>query len=256
MFRVSVFRSLRRGAQFLESHRSRFFEIAVWPALLWLALKSVPADVLRDATGLAFLQTGSLANGAVVLFAMAWFRFVIGQGRPAAKMERRKISLTPVLRFVLRSSLIVVGASVLLVPPTMVLALAWIFLTQPAAVTADAASQAVGVAFPLAILMLSPLLIRLYAYYAAVIAGRHDVSPMDAWRWMRGKSLPFVALIVGVLAPAILCLNAVEALGLGFVGYGLVMPVLFASVALATAASARAMADLISPPLFAAIPAE
>ncbi len=247
-----------RGLQFLEDHWVRCVRLAAAPAVLWLALKSIPPHVLSNLTHIPFLRPESLADGTVALFAVAWFRYAIDQSRPAATgaSARWSLSLKPVLRFFMRSTLMVVGMSALLILPTMILAIGWILFFRPAAITPDTATHAVGTAFPLAILLLSPLLVRLYAYYAAVIAGRHDVTPLDAWRWMRGKSLAFIVLIAGVLAPAILCLRAVEALGLGVLGYGLAMPVLFACVALAAAASARAMADLISPPLFAATAAE
>ncbi|RMF09951.1 MAG: hypothetical protein D6763_06805 [Alphaproteobacteria bacterium] len=261
MFRVSVLGALKRGMQVVDSHRSRCFELAVWPALLWLVFKSVPANLVQSMPGLRFVDPATLANGAVILFAVAWFRHVIRQGnrgqnsrsqsrtRAVRKAMFSPVSISLVLRFVLRSALIVVGASVLLVLPTLFFAMGWIFLSQPTVIDPEVVARSVGVGLPLAILVLSPLLVRLYAYYAAVIAGRHDVSPLDAWRWMRGKSMTFVLMLAGGLAPAILCLNVVEALGLGLPGYFLAMPVLFTCVALAAAASARAMADLVSPPL-------
>ncbi|MEX1147610.1 MAG: hypothetical protein WEB93_04425 [Sphingomonadales bacterium] len=250
---LSIFQSIPRGWQFLKRHRTELVQAAMLPAFLWLSLKSLPLDGTLDAitaaTGLLLPSTDLLANLVLAVFALNWFRFAVGRNtRPKAATWSGFVPFTGmVLGTALRAGLIVAGASVALVLPTIVIALA-LMASGMVAVVADA----VSVAFPLALVALSPLLIRFYAYYAALAAGRHDVRLRDAWRWMRGRSLGLLMLVGGVLAPAFAGLGVVEGLNLGLIGYGLVMPLVFAAVALATTATARAMGGLIAPPVLSA----
>lgn len=241
------FAAFVRGWAFLKTHQMRFFQAAALPAVLWFLLKSLPFDPT-----LTLPSSNTLANVVVGLFALSWFRFVVGGGQGREPQARRfAVPRGAVIgRFLARTCVIVVGVSVVLVIPTVMIALLLIYgggaeAQNPEAVIRDAVSRA----FPLAILLLSPLLVRLYAYYGALAAGRHDVSFRDAWQWMRGRSLGLLLLIGTVLAPAAFGLNLVEKLGLGAFGYGLAMPILFVSVALAATASARAMGGLIAVPV-------
>lgn len=255
-------RSLRQGWWFLNGRQLRFLQIATVPALVWLVLKCAPDHVLRLMEGLSFasmIDPDRIAGSMVIMFGALWFRFSIRDGRPQKPlMERVCARLHPgvLVRLFLRSILIVTGVSLLVTLPTMLLALGWILLTRQPAVTPQVAAEAVAVAFPMAMILLSPLLVRLYAYYGAVVAGRHDVSPIDAWRWMRGKSLAFLTLLLAVLTPAMGLLTAIDQLGLGTAGYAAAMPVLFISVALVASASARAMNDLVTVPIQPGQPVE
>jgi len=252
VFRVPVDRSLRQGWWFVNSHQDRFFRMAAVPALCWLILKSLPSEAKASIASVLPMAPDQLAGSAVVLFGALWFRFAIKRARRSEDVSRKKrIDLGGLIRFVVRSAVIIVGVTALLTVPAVAISVGWIMIDRPASVTPEYASHVAGMALPIAVVLLSPVLIRLYAYYGAVIAGRHDVTPLDAWRWMKGKSMAFLALVLGALAPAVTILWAVEAMGLGLAGYVPAAAILFISVALMTGAAARAMNDLVMPPVVA-----
>lgn len=249
MFRVPVERSLRQGWWFVNSHQNRFLRMAVVPALFWLALKTLPPHYEAWISSVIPMAPDQLAGMAVILFGALWFRFAVSRARsrfPAPTGTR--ISPRIVFRIVARSAMIVLGVTALLTVPAVAFAFVWVLIDQPLAMTPQYASHIATLSFPAALFLMSPVLVRLYAYYGAVIAGRHDVTPLDAWRWARGKSMALVAMALGGLAPALVVLWLVEVLGLGVLGYAPAAVILFISVALMTGAMARAMMDLVAPP--------
>ena len=253
MFRVPVDRALRQGWWFVNSHQDRFLKLAAVPALLWLTLKSLPAPYEAWVAAILPMAPDQLAGSAVILFAALWFRFAVSRSRRKEDVsQKRSLNIKVLSRLVLRSAAIVVGVTALLTVPAVAIAIGWVVVDGPASVTPEYASRVAGMSLPLAVLLMSPILVRLYAYYGAVIAGRHDVTPLDAWRWMRGKSMAFLALALGALTPAVVILWGVEAMGLGFAGYVPAAAILFISVAMMTGAMARAMHDLVMPPVLAA----
>jgi hypothetical protein len=220
--------------------------------LLWLILKSLPVGTKAWIASVLPMAPDQIAGSAVILFGALWFRYAIDHARRKVSAPRKKpFTIKTLLRLVVRSAAIVLGVTALLTVPAVAISVGWIFLDRPAAITPEYASHVAGMALPIAVLLLSPVLIRLYAYYGAVIAGRHDVTPLDAWRWMKGKTAAFLALVLCALAPAVAILWAVEVLGLGFAGYVPAAAILFISVALMTGAVARAMNDLVMPPVVA-----
>lgn len=159
-------------------------------------------------------------------------------------------------RILVRITVVVLAVSVILLPPTVVLAAGMLAVMDQLGNQA-ATGQAVAAAMPLAALLASPLLVRFYIYYAALAAGRPDVGARDVWRWSRGKSLGLLALLALALAPGVLALMLVGTLGEGagllanFLMHVMAVPLLFLSLGVMASVTAKAIAGLVLPPVMA-----
>lgn len=239
----SAFQTVARGWEFVIRQRRAALRIGILPVVLWvlLALAGLAAPSPLPLAGV-------LADCLVVMFAIAWFRFVLGLKPPAA----RKPSPYGLLRIAARVAVVVPLATLILLPPTLVLAGANLALID-APYHGQALERAVDLAIPVALLLTSPLLVRFVAYYAAIAAGREDIRARDIWRWSRGNGLALAMILLLSLLPAFVALGGLRLvagepllLALGLIGAG---PVLFASAAVMAAALARAMGGLLVLPV-------
>ncbi|HEY8351621.1 MAG TPA: hypothetical protein VIK87_03665 [Sphingomonadales bacterium] len=232
-----------RGWGFVLHERRAALRLAAWPAALWLAF-----SLLSRAAPSPISVFGLVADCLPVLFAVTWFRFVLGFRRRAVPVP------TPhgLLRAAGRVAVVVPLAVLILLPPTLVLAGANLALTD-APFRGQAVERAVDLALPLALLITSPLLVRIVAYYAALAAGRDDIRARDIWRWSRGNGLTLVLVILLSLAPALVALGAVRLAGdlpaLIVPLLVLAAPMVFLSVAVTAASLARAMGGLLVLPV-------
>lgn len=240
---LSAFQMVSRGWAFVIHHRREALRMALLPAVLWLLLA-----LLGTAASSPLPMSGLLADCLVVMFAVAWFRFVLGLKSPAVRMP----SPYGLLRVAARVAVVVPLAVLILLPPTLVLAGANLALSD-APFQGQAVERAVDLAIPVALLVTSPLLVRFVAYYAALAAGRNDIRARDIWRWSRGNGLALALVLLLPLLPALLVLGGLRLLAgepmllaLGQIGAG---PVLFASAAVMAAALARAMGGLLVRPV-------
>lgn len=245
---ISIGQSVSRGWEFVLGHRARLVRMAALPAALWFMLELLQVAVPGEPVVLS-----SFGGLVLSLFAIDWFRFVLGHsggqsGGPAidpAGMVRRTVRVS------LRVGAVVILVSLILLPPTLVMA-AGVIAFAGAPMTDQAIVTAVGKAMPVAMVLVSPLLVRFYAYYAVVAAGRRDLRLADIWRWAQGKSLGLLAVVALALAPGLMMITGASALGggvLSLAGYAFAAPVLFISVAVMATVTARAMSGLIVPPV-------
>ncbi len=254
MYRQSVIEMTRRSWGFVLENQSDFIRKAALPGLAWLFLAVLLAAIPNIDESLPFLSV--ISNVILAVFLADWFRFTLRLGpakSPAFDLLRNPMALLKVVgRIVLRIAVVVIVASVILLPLTILFAAGTLIATgnldDPAAL-----DRVVSLAMPLSALVMSPLLVRFYVYYAALAAGRNDLSARDIWRWSRGRSLRLLGLLALSLGPAVLTLYIVDHIasqGLVVIPvYVLALPVVFVSLAVLASTTARAMASLVVPPV-------
>lgn len=243
--RVAVGVNLQSGVRLLGKQGALFRVTMGVAALLW---------ALAHQHG----QAGTLGAVVASLFGLFWFRRALAAQGAQSPSSVAPSGLDPLRRLTGWGVVTVrsLGVSVLIVAtltvPTMALAYARI-MTLGADTVAET-TAAVHWALPIAAVAVSPLLIRLYLYYAALAAGRRDVGLADVWRWGRGNSWRILALVALPLIPAFaiktVCLALAQSAGVLAMGLRFVAALaLFAGLAWAAAALARALSGLLTSPL-------
>jgi class 3 adenylate cyclase len=234
--RVSVSRAFVSGARHLARHWALLVVTSLASAGLWVVLKA-----LEHAGAPAAAMGGSLLCG---LFALFWFR------RALAAASFQPADTGPQRRSWHHTAGRSIGAAVLIIAaltaPTVALAYARL-LTQSPVPTPAEAKAAVDWALPIAAALASPVLIRLYLYYAALAAGRRDIGIADAWGWGRGNSLRLLALLAVPVLPLTALAHSMREFALPGVFAGSV--VMFVLLALASTLLARALAALVAAPV-------
>lgn len=189
----------------------------------------------------AAAMAGSLLCG---LFAIFWFRRALASA--AVAPVKTAVGRWPWRHTAGRSlgagALIIVALTV----PTVALAYARL-LTQSPMPTPAETKAAVDWALPIAAALASPILIRLYLYYAALAAGRRDISIADAWAWGRGNSLRLLALLAVPVLPLTVLARSMGEFALPGAFAGSVL--MFVLLALASTLLARALAALVVAPV-------
>ena len=233
--RVSVGRAFVSGGRHLAKHWALLIITSLGGAIAWVLLKA-----MEHAGAPAAAVGGSLLCG---LFAIFWFRRALAAAAAPVITTSGRWSWRHAAGRSIGAGVLIIAA---LTVPTVALAYARLLSQTPVPTPAEA-KAAVDWALPIAAALASPILIRLYLYYAALAAGRRDISIADAWSWGRGNSLRLLALLAIPVLPltAIAKSSGEFALPGAFAG-GVLM---FVLLALASTLLARALAALVAAPV-------